>query len=570
MSNDRSFHEQDARIRAAYPDLDVGQIGMDEDKLKELQTKFGIRLQILDQMLRNREIRLKEQASKRDRWANPLTVGVLAGALGLAGNFVNGLWANLNQGVQLQNQAETEKIKLQNDLMKEAIKPSTVEERAKSLVFFANNHLIRLDAEVVKSLEVIAGGAKPVPGSTAITASARSEWSGQSGASGDPRTSADGIRAAAENFPKCIEEMRREAAAAGISRQTYDEQTADLKPDLRIMDLSDGPIPDERTVWEYFDSLVSPARVARGRELLKVHHLAFDAVERRYGTDRFVLAAMWGVETNFGIQSGEQPVVRSTATQSCVGRRQEFFRKEFLAALEMVQKGDVDPTKFLGSWAGAFGPFQMMPTTFKRYAVDLDGDGRRDVLGSVPDMLATAGNLLNKSSWTTGKKIFHLAIFPKSFDFSLADRSRSLTINQWESLGIQIINRDSSLGPDESAVLWSPSGARGPSFLLPHNFRALLRVNPSAQYALAIGLLAHGLETGTILVLDWPRNERALSLTERTELQQMLAKRGYAVSDRKGQFGMSERTALMQFQSSVGMTADGYPTVAVLERLRDL
>ena len=206
------------------------------------------------------------------------------------------------------------------------------------------------------------------------------EWSGQSGASGHPLMTAEAIRASAADFHGCIQRLWPAAAKRGVSRTTFTKYTAALTPDLRIMDLLDNQPEFTKSVWDYLDILVTNERIDRGRVLLEKYRSVFDAVERTYGVDRYTIAAIWGVETNYGTLGGERPVLRSTATLACIGRRQSYFREEFLSTLEILQRGDVRPEHLVGSWAGAFGPTQFMPTAFKRYAVDFDRDGRRDVV----------------------------------------------------------------------------------------------------------------------------------------------------------------------------------------------
>ena len=233
----------------------------------------------------------------------------------------------------------------------------------------------------------------PVPSTTGTLpptppASTR-EWSGESGSSGHPLMTADAIRAAAANFGACLEGLWPQAQRRGVSRASFDTHTHGLTPDLRIMDLMDAQPEFTKSFWDYLDILVNEARIQKGREILAKHRATFDAVEKAYGVDRHYIASIWGVESNYGTAIGERSVLRSTATLACVGRRQDYFRDEFLSALEILHRGDVRPEHLKGSWAGAFGPTQFMPTSFKRYAVDFDGDGRRDVVELVrgPDRL---------------------------------------------------------------------------------------------------------------------------------------------------------------------------------------
>ena len=261
-------------------------------------------------------------------------------------------------------------------------------------------------------------------------------------------------------------------------------------------------------------------------------------------------------------------MIRSTATLACVGRRQDYFREEFLSALEILARGDVKADHLKGSWAGAFGPTQFMPTSFKRYAVDFDGDGRRDVVESVPDVIASTANNLKKDGWVTGQTWGYEVVVPKGFNYLLADRSRMMSVREWERLGIRRAGGKAFPRADDRAYLLVPAGAQGPGFLMLQNFRVIMKYNPAEAYALAIGHLADRLRGGEPFVQAWPRHARVLTRAERYELQQHLAARGYDVGEPDGRLGGKTRNALRQFQSSVGHVPDGFASAAVLERLR--
>src|SRR5437868_7053192 len=267
--------------------------------------------------------------------------------------------------------------------------------------------------------------------------SAAPPWTGEPGSSGHPLMMPDAIRSAAASFKECLEGLWPLAAKRGVSRQTFETYTAGLEPDLRIMDLLDAQPEFTKSFWDYLDALVSDERIAKGREVLATHRATFDAVEKAYGVDRHIIAAIWGIESKFGVAIGERPVIRSTATLACIGRRQAYFRDEFLATLEILERGDVAPDRLKGSWAGAFGPTQFMPTSFKRFAVDFDGDGRRDVVDSIPDVIASTANNLRKDGWVSGQTWGYEVVVPKGFNYLLADRSRQLTLAEWERLGVR-------------------------------------------------------------------------------------------------------------------------------------
>jgi membrane-bound lytic murein transglycosylase B len=414
-------------------------------------------------------------------------------------------------------------------------------------------------------------GASPTTGTLAPAAAAPSgapDWSGEGGSSGHPLMTAEAIRGAAANFRDCLEGLWPLAAQRGVSRAVFDANVAGLTPDLRIMDLLDAQPEFTKSLWDYLDQLVSEERIANGRAILARHRATFDAIEKAYGVDRHIIAAIWGVESNYSTEIGDRPVVRSTATLACIGRRQDFFREEFLSVLEILARGDVRPEHLRGSWAGAFGPTQFMPTSFKRYAVDFDGDGRRDVVDSAPDLIASTANNLKKDGWMAGQTWGYEVVLPQGFDFILADRSRMMTVRDWERVGIRRAGGKAFPRPGDKAALLVPAGAQGPAFLMLHNFRVIMKYNPAEAYALAIGYLADRMRGGAPFVQAWPRNERVLTRAERYELQQLLAERGFDVGEPDGRLGGRTREALRKFQVSVGEVPDGFASSAILERLR--
>ena len=399
-------------------------------------------------------------------------------------------------------------------------------------------------------------------------ANAAPEWRGESGSSGHPTMPAAAIRAGARNFGNCLAGLWPLAERRGVSRAAFDAATAGLTPDLRIMDLMDAQPEFTKSFWDYLDILVSDARIENGRAVLAQHRAIFDAVEKAYGVDRYFIAAIWGVESNYGTMIGDRSVIRSTATLACIGRRQDYFREEFLSALEILARGDVKADHLKGSWAGAFGPTQFMPTSFKRFAVDFDGDGRRDVVDSVPDLIASTANNLKKDGWVPGQTWGYEVVVPQGFNFLNADRARVLTMREWERAGIRRPGGKAFPRPDDRAYLLVPAGAQGPGFLMLQNFRVVMKYNPAEAYALAIGYLADRLRGGEPFVQPWPRHERVLTRAERYELQQHLARHGYDVGEPDGRFGGKTRAALRQFQAAAGQVPDGFASEAILERLR--
>ena len=425
---------------------------------------------------------------------------------------------------------------------------------------------------ISKGNQTAPSGQRPAVSAQAQTApdtsSAPPPWSGEDGASGHPLMTASAIREAAANFDQCVASMWPDAARRNISQQSFQRFTAGLEPDLRIMDLMDSQPEFTKAIWDYLDILVNDNRLAKGREILAKYKPQFDAAEKTYGVDRFVIASIWGIESNYSTMMGNRNVLQSTATLACIGRRQKYFKDEFLSALEILHRGDLRPEQMRGSWAGAFGPTQFMPTAFKRHAVDADGDGRRDVVDNAADLIASTANNLKKDGWQMGQSWGFEVVLPQGFNYLLADRATAMTIGQWQQLGLKRAGDQPFPQAADKAYLLAPAGAEGPGFLMLQNFRVIMKYNPAEAYALAIGHFADRLRGGAPFVQSWPRQERVLSRAERLELQQLLVQRGFYRGTPDGQFGGETRQALRGFQASIGAPADGFASSDVLERLR--
>lgn len=411
------------------------------------------------------------------------------------------------------------------------------------------------------------GAAAPQPTSAPATGGPQT-WSGEDGASGHPLMTANAIREAAANFDNCVAAMWPDAVRRNVSQENFQRFTTGLSPDLRLMDLMDAQPEFTKSIWDYLDILVNDNRLARGKEILAQYKAQFDATEKAYGVDRYTVAAIWGIESNYSTQMGDRSVVNSTATLACVGRRQTYFKEEFLSALEILDHGDLRPEQMRGSWAGAFGPTQFMPTAFKRYAVDADGDGRRDVVDDPADLIASTANNLKKDGWQPGQSWGYEVVVPQGFNYMLADRAKTMTLAQWEQLGVRRATAQPFPHPNDKAYLLAPAGSEGPGFLMLQNFRVIMKYNPAEAYALAIGHFADRLRGGQPFVQGWPRQERELSRAERLELQQLLAQRGFYRGTPDGQFGGETRQALRSFQASIGAPADGFASANMLEQLR--
>ncbi len=414
----------------------------------------------------------------------------------------------------------------------------------------------------------IFSGPNPGPAQPAPAQGGPLPWTGEDGASGHPLMTAAAIREAAGNFNNCVAGMWPDAARRGVTQDNFQRFTTGLSPDLRIMDLMDSQPEFTKSIWDYLDILVNDNRLAKGKEILAKYKAQFDATEKAMGVDRYIIASIWGIESNYSTQMGDRNVLQSTATLACIGRRQAYFKDEFLSALEILNRGDLRPEQLRGSWAGAFGPTQFMPTAFKRFAVDGDGDGRRDVVDNPTDLIASTANNLKKDGWQSGQTWGFEVVVPKGFNYMLADRAKGMTIAQWEKLGLTRATRQPFPHPNEKAYLLAPAGAQGPGFLMLQNYRVIMKYNPAEAYALAIGHFADRLRGGQPFVQPWPRQERELSRTERLELQQLLAQRGFYRGTPDGQFGGMTREALRNFQASIGVPSDGFASSDMLDKLR--
>lgn len=386
--------------------------------------------------------------------------------------------------------------------------------------------------------------------------------------SGHPLMTPQAIQSATTNFSQCIASLWPQASQRGISRESFDQATRGLEPDLKIMELLDAQPEFTKPVWDYLDTLVNDARIQAGRDMLARFRPQFDAMEKAYGVDRNIITAIWGVESNFGTQAGDRPVIRSTATLACIGRRQDYFRDEFLAALEILHRNDVQAQDLKGSWAGAFGPTQFMPTAFKRYAVDFDGDGRRNIVGSIPDLLGSTANKLKKVGWQTGAPWGYEVMLPANFNFMLADQSVRKSLREWQALGVKRIGNQPFPHPEDQASLLLVAGAKGPAFLTLNNFRVIMRYNPSESYALAIAHLADRIRNSPPFAQTWPRDEVPLTRTERIEMQTRLMQLGLYSGDTDGRLGPATRNAVRAFQSRAGLPPDGFASASLMARLR--
>lgn len=370
------------------------------------------------------------------------------------------------------------------------------------------------------------------------------------------------------DFASCVATLRGLAAAKGVSAQTFDRLTDGVEPNPDILK-AEAYQPEFKTaIWDYLAGLVDEERVQDGEAAMAENRQALRSAQQRFGVPPNVVAAVWGVESNFGKNFGSKPVIQSLLTLSCQpgSRRPAYYQKELFAAMKIVQSGDIDPRDFTGSWAGAFGHTQFMPSTFLGEAVDGDGDGRRDLVHNAADALASTANFLHRAGWQPG--------MPWGFEVRLPDgyhgpsgRTRRQPMSAWEGRGITRID-GGPLGGGTAALLL-PAGPNGPAFLVTRNFDAIYGYNAAESYALAIALLSDRLAGKPGLRTPWPTDDPGLSRVDRRELQTRLQQRGYDIAGKiDGVIGDKTREAIVDFQQRSGLRPDGRASVSVLTALR--
>ena len=369
-------------------------------------------------------------------------------------------------------------------------------------------------------------------------------------------------------FASCLAGLRADAQAKGVSGATYDANTAALAPDMAVIGFLDAQPEFVTPIWDYLAALVDDERVADGRAMLAEWAPVLARVEAEYGVDAATVVAVWGVESNYGRNFGSRPLLTSLSTLSCFGRRQSFFRGEFFTTLRIIQEGHVAPDRLTGSWAGAFGHTQFMPSTFMRLAVDFDGDGRRDLVDSVPDALASTANFLKRAGWRSDLPWGFEVSLPRGMDVSGAGRRNKQPISAWAARGVRRIDGAPMPAAATPAGLLLPAGKDGPAFLVTRNFDAVYSYNAAESYGLAIAHLSDRLRGGAPFATQWPTDDPGLSRAERRELQQLLIARGHDIGEADGMIGARTREALKLEQAALGLAADGRAGQRVLQALR--
>ncbi|MRX50943.1 lytic murein transglycosylase [Paracoccus sp. S-4012] len=368
-------------------------------------------------------------------------------------------------------------------------------------------------------------------------------------------------------FERFVNDFRLHAIAAGIQPAVYDRSLAGARYNPEVIRLDRRQAEFSKPVWEYLDGAVSSSRVSTGRQKQSQLASTLGAIENRYGVDREVVLAVWGMESNFGANRGTTRIIPAVATLAYDGRRGEMFQQQLVAALRIIQAGDVTPEGMVGSWAGAMGHTQFMPTSYLSHAVDFTGDGKRDIWSDDPtDSLASTAAYLARSGWTRGLPWGVEVVLPQGFDFNQVGRDNRRAGGAWAGMGVRTAS--GAAMPGWQGAILAPAGARGPAFLVSSNFTALRTYNASDNYVMGVGMLGDAIAGRGGVRGSWPRGDAQLSNAQKTQIQTRLNALGFNAGKADGMLGSQSIEAIKAFQRSRGMTPDGYATTALLSALR--
>jgi membrane-bound lytic murein transglycosylase B len=350
------------------------------------------------------------------------------------------------------------------------------------------------------------------------------------------------------------------AKAAGVSRKTYQAALGKFIPDPEVIEKASNQAEFRSQIWEYLDSTVTEKRIVEGRALLATHKRLLDRIESRYGVDRHVVVAIWGMESSYGAILNNPNVVRGTIRSLATlayqgGSRAKYGRQQLIAALKIIDRGDISVSGMTGSWAGAMGHTQFIPTTYVAYAVDFDGDGRRNIWTSLDDALASTASYLDKMGWQSGETWGYEVALPKGFNTRSAQK-KARSLRNWQKAGVRRPGGKGFPRPGDTASLYAPAGTQGPAFLVLKNFSVIKRYNNANSYALAVGHLADRLHGYDALQGKWPWAEEPLTDGEKANLQELLTARGYYSGEIDGNIGSGSRAAIQAYQDAIGLSDD--------------
>ncbi len=368
------------------------------------------------------------------------------------------------------------------------------------------------------------------------------------------------------SLQSCVADLKRAAIKAGVRASVANKALANVRYDEKVARFSRTQPEKITYIWDYMAFLVDTKRIRDGKAMMRKYSSTLRAVEKAYGVDRYIVAALWGIESDYGNFRGDFYTPHSLANLVCGGnRRAKLFKRELIIALQLVSRGDIKLSDLRGSWAGAFGQTQFMPSTYKRLAVDFDRNGRRDLVNSVPDALASTANFLKKAGWRTGQRWGYEVKIPKNYR-GRSGRKRKATLTTWGKRGIVHVNGKRVSGKRRAGLIL-PAGKKGPAFLVFRNFDALYSYNVALSYALSISHLSDRLRGRNPMIKAWPTNDPGLSRAQRLKLQKLLNKNGFNIGKADGRIGPATRAGIKKAQAKFGMKVDGRPGMKIYRKL---
>lgn len=370
-------------------------------------------------------------------------------------------------------------------------------------------------------------------------------------------------------FQNYVGSFKSKAVSRGIDAAVYDRAVEGIKLNQSVIEAANYQPEFTRQLWEYLDSAVSDTRVRNGKTKLFQNRSDLVAMERKYGVDASVITAIWGIESAFGENMGSINVIEALMTLGYEGKRRKFAEPQLIEALKIIQRGDIGTNRMVGSWAGAMGHTQFIPTSYQAYAQDFTGDGRRNVWSKTDprDALASTGNYLKEFGWQLGRPWGVEVKLPQGFNYGAASQDNRQAVSVWNNSGVRMMNGQPIPNHGRAAII-TPAGSKGPAFAVFNNFYVIKRYNNATSYAIAVGHLADRISGGEPFVAVWPRGEQALSFREKKELQRKLTRRGFDTDGVDGVIGPNTIAAIKSYQRSIGLEDDGFPSKTLLQTLR--